>query len=64
MDIEGIMLSKISQRKKNTIWFYLDREVKEQNKRTRKYRPRKKSSLKYSEGTGGYQRVGEWGWVK
>ena len=23
MDLEGIMLSKISQRKKNTIWFHL-----------------------------------------
>ena len=32
MDLEGIMLSEISQRKTNTIWFHSYVESKKQNK--------------------------------
>lgn len=36
MDLEGIRLHKISQRKTNTTWFYLCVEFKKQNKGTNK----------------------------
>ena len=32
MDLEGIMLSEISQTKTNTIWFHIYVESKKQNK--------------------------------
>ena len=32
MDLEGIMLSEISQRKTNTVWYHLHVESKEYNK--------------------------------
>ena len=34
MDLEGIMLSEISQTKTNTVWFHLYVESKKQNKWT------------------------------
>ena len=34
MDLKGIMLSEISQRKTNAIWFHLYVESKKQNKQT------------------------------
>ena len=36
MDLQGIMLSKVSQRKTNTIWFYLYVWPKKQNKWTKR----------------------------
>ena len=54
MDLEGIMLNEIRQRKTNTVLFYLYVESKKQNKWTN----RQKQSHKYREQTGGYQRRG------
>ena len=51
MDVEGIVLSEISQRKRNTIWFHSYEESKNQNKHTKQ-----KQTLKYREQTGGCQR--------
>ena len=34
MDLQGVMLSKISQRKTNTVWFHLYGKYKKQNKWT------------------------------
>ena len=53
MDLEGIMLSEISQRKTNTIWYHLYVESKEYNKLVNM--TKKKLTHRYGEQTGGYQ---------
>ena len=49
IDLENIMLSEISQRKKNTIWFHLHVESKKQNKwkRTNKTEIQIKTTMTY-----------------
>ena len=46
MDSEGIMLSEISQRKANTIWFHSYVGFKKQNKWTNNGKKRQKQTLK------------------
>ena len=64
MDLEGIILSEICQRKTNTIWYHLYVEYKKYNKQVNI--TKKKQALRYREQTSGYQcwrdntRVGEW----
>ena len=53
MDLEGIMLSEISQRKKNTVWYHLHVESKKHNKLVNK--TIKKQTHKYREQASGYQ---------
>ena len=60
VDLEGVMLSEISQRKTNTIWFHLNVESKIQNKQTRQ-----KQTHRYRERTDGHQTGENWRrWVK
>ena len=55
MDLEGVMLSEISQRKTNTIWFHLHAESKTKTKPYQTHR--------YRKWIGGCQRQGvEGGW--
>ena len=58
MDLEGIMLSEISQRKTNTTWFHLYVESKEQNthkklKQTHRHRQQTNWGLSEQRGIGG-----------
>ena len=56
------MLSKINQRKTNTIWFHSCVEFKKQNRWTQgEKRQTRKQALNYGEQTGGYRRGGGWG---
>ena len=57
MDPEGIMLSEVSQGKKNTAWFHLYMK----NKRQRKWTTKRKQKKTHREQTGNWQRGGEWG---
>ena len=52
MDLEGIMLSEISQRKTHTIWFHLYVESKKYNKLVNK--TKKKQTRRCKEQTSGY----------
>ena len=54
MDLEGIMLSEISQRKTNTIWLHLYEESKQQTNIAKQ-----KQTHRYREKTSGCQR-GQW----
>ena len=56
MDLEGIMLSEVSQRKENTIWYHLYMESKKYNKPVNI--TKKNQTLIYMEQTSGYQWVG------
>ena len=52
MDLEGVMLSEITQKEKdNTIWFHLHVEFKKEDKQTKQ-----KWNHKYREQTGGCQK--------
>ena len=53
MDLENIMLSEISQRKTNTIWFHLHVESKNQNKWM--YIAKQKQIQRYTKHMTGYQ---------
>ena len=53
MDLEGIMLSELSQTKTNTVWSHLMWNIKHENK---------KWAHRYREQMDGYQKL-EWGWV-
>ena len=59
MDLEGIMLSEISQRKTNIVWYRL---YVESNKiqQTSEKKQKKKQTHRYREQTSGYQYVWEW----
>ena len=59
MDLEGIMLSKISQRKTNTVWFHLYVQSKKPKKWTNIIK--QKQSYRYVERTGGCQKGDVWG---
>ena len=50
VELEGIMLGEMSQRKTNSVWFHLFVESKKQNKWTN--RTEKKQSYRYREQTG------------
>ena len=58
MDLEGIMLSEISQRKTNTVWYHLYVESKKYNKLVNI--TKQKQTHSYREQTSGYQ----WGELK
>ena len=53
MDLEGIMLSEISQRKTNTVCYHLHGKSKKYNKLVNI--TRKKQTHRYREQTSGYQ---------
>ena len=53
MDMEGIMLSEISQRKTNTVWYHLYVESKKYNKLVNIIKT--KQTHRYREETRGYQ---------
>ena len=53
MDLEGIMLSEISQRKTNTVWYHLYVESKKYNKQMNI--TKQKQIHRYREQTNGYQ---------
>ena len=57
IDLESIMLSKISQRKRNIIWLHSYVDVKKQNSKEKK-RYTKNQTLNYREQTDGYQKGG------
>ena len=57
MDLAGIVLSEISQRKTNTVWLQLCVEYKKQNKWTKIIQ----QSYRYWEQIGGCQRGNGWG---
>ena len=59
MDLEGIILSEISQTKTNTAWSHLCVESKKQNGWINK--AKQKQTHKYREKNGGYQRGRGWG---
>ena len=59
MDLEGIMLSEISQRKTNTVWYNLYVESKKYNKLVNVVKQRQ--NHRYRQQTSGYQWVGEEG---
>ena len=59
MNFEGIMLSEISQKKINTVWFHLYVESQKQNKQTNKTKQNKNNW--YREENGDCQTMGEWG---
>ena len=59
MELEGIMLSEINQRKTNTEWFYLYVESKK-TKQTKTNITRQKQSPRYREQTDGCQKGGWW----
>ena len=52
MDLEGVMLSETSQRKRNTIWFHSFVGLKKQ---MTKKKPTQKQTLSYREHTDDYQ---------
>ena len=56
MDLEGIMLSEVSQWKTNTKWFHLYMEYEKQNKWTNI--TKQKQTQRHREQTGGFQRGG------
>ena len=63
MDLEGIVLSEISQRKTNTVWYHLYVESKKYNKLVniiKKPTHREQTSGYQWEGERGNIRVGEW----
>ena len=53
MDLEGIMLSEISQRNTNTVCFHLHVESKTKNKKMNE--TKQKQTHRYKEQTSGYQ---------
>ena len=59
MDLEGIVLSEVSQTKTNTVWYHLYVESKEYNKLVNI--TRKKQTQRHREKASGYQR-GEGRW--
>jgi len=62
MDLESMLLSEISQRKTNTIWFQSYVGLKKQNKRTKKKGINQKTRfLTNREQAEGDQRGGRWG---
>lgn len=62
MELESVLLIKISQRKRNTALFYSHMEFKKQNKSAKENkRQTRKQTLNYSEHTDGQQRRGRQG---
>ena len=57
MDLEGIMLSEISQRKTNTVWYHLYVESKKYNRLVNI--TKKRQTHRYRAQTSGYQGGGE-----
>jgi len=62
MDLEGIMLREIRQRKINTMWFHSYRESKKQNKWT--IIIKQKQTRRYEEPTHSWQEEGMCRWSK